>query len=141
MDHHAMAGNRNLSREPAAAVCQRCNNGAGLGQPSGKVPGHVIDVELPDHDMAKELAEMESRAQFAVGEDHDATQVLMYLARRLRPDHDPHTTPATTVLSIRVWSLAHPAALTGGMELDKAGTPLWIGMPDALPRVGNRRTC
>jgi hypothetical protein len=101
----------------------------------------VIDVELPEHDMAKELAEMESRAQSAVGEDHDATLVLMYLARRLRPGHDPHAAPATTVLSITVWSLAHSTALTGRIELDEAGTPRWIGMPDALPRAGNRRTC
>ncbi len=107
---------------------------AGLERP-------VIDVELPEHDKAKELAEMDSSAQCAVGEDHDATLVLMYLARRVRPGQDPHAAPPATVLAITAWSLSHPTALTGRVKLDDAGTPLWIGVPDALPRAGKRRTC
>ena len=54
--------------------------------------------------------------------------------------HDPHAAPTTAVLSITVWSLAHATALTGRIELDEAGTPVWIGMPDALPRTAGRRT-
>ena len=101
----------------------------------------VIDVELLEHDTAEVVTEMESRAQSAVGDDHDATLVLMYLARRMRPGHDPHAAPATPVLAITVWSLAHATALTGRIDLDEAGTPVWIGLPDTLPRAGNRRTC
>ncbi|WP_156901720.1 hypothetical protein [Azohydromonas australica] len=101
----------------------------------------VIDVELPMRGAGKDLAKMESTAQLAVGENHDATLVLMYLARRMRPGRGWHAAPAKTILAITVWSLAHTTALTGRIELDEAGTPLWIGMPDALPRAGNRRTC
>jgi hypothetical protein len=42
-----------------------------------------------------------------------------------------------TVLSIMVWSLAHATALTGRIELDVVVTPVWIGRPDTLPRVGS----
>jgi hypothetical protein len=101
----------------------------------------VIDIDLSEHDTARHLAEMKSRAELAVGEGHDATLVLMYLARRVRPGHAPHAAPPRTVLSITVWSLAHATALTGRIELDEAGTPVWIGMPDALPRSGNQSTC
>jgi hypothetical protein len=99
----------------------------------------VIDVEPSRHDTVEGLAEMESRAQFAVGEDHDATLVLMHLARRPRPGHDPHAAPATPVLAITVWSLEHPVAVTGHIEFDEAGTPVSVNEPCALPRTGNRR--
>lgn len=93
----------------------------------------VIDVEPSRHDTVEGLAEMESRAGFAVGEDHDATLVLMHLARRPRPGHDPHAAPATLVLAITVWSLAHPVAVTRHIELDVAGMPVWVGARTALP--------
>ena len=99
----------------------------------------IIDVEPSLHDTVDAVAEMESRAQFAVGEEHDATLVLMYLARRPRPGHDPHAAPATPVLAITVWSLAHPVAVTGHIELDEAGAPVWVDAPWALPRTGSRR--
>ncbi len=84
----------------------------------------VIDVEPSRHDTVEGLAEMESRAQFAVGEGHDATLVLMFLSHRLRPGHDPHAAPPTPVLVITVWSLAHPVAVAGHIELDEAGLPV-----------------
>ena len=99
----------------------------------------VIDVEPSRHDTVEGLAEMESRAQFAVGEGQDATLVLMYLSSKPRPGHDPHAAPATPVLAITVWSLAHPLAVAGHIELDEAGTPAWIDAPYALPRTGSRR--
>jgi hypothetical protein len=101
----------------------------------------VIDIDLSEQDTARNLAEMESMARLAVGKGGDATLVLMYLARRVRPGHDPHAAPPRTVLSITMWSLAHPTALTGHIELDEADTPVWIGVPDALPRSGNQSTC
>jgi hypothetical protein len=100
----------------------------------------VIDLELPGHDTAQDLMTMESRAQRAVGDGHDATLVLMYLARRVRPGHDLHAAPAPTGLAITVWSLAHTTALTGRIELDEARKPVWIGAPEALPRTAGRGT-
>jgi hypothetical protein len=99
----------------------------------------VIDIEPSLHDTVEGLADMESRAQLAVGEGQDATLVLMYLAHRPRPGHDPHAAPATLVLAITVWSLAHPVAVTGHIELDEAGTPVWINKPCTVLRTGDRR--
>ena len=98
----------------------------------------VIDLELPGHDTAKDLEAMESRAQCAVGDGHDATLVLRYLARRVRPGHDPHAAPAPTGLTITMWSLAHATALMGRIELDEARKPVWIGAPEAVPRTSGR---
>jgi hypothetical protein len=99
----------------------------------------VIDVAPSRHDTVEGLAEMESRAQFAVGEGHDATLVLMYLSRKPRPGHDPHAAPATQVLAITVWSLAHPVAVAGHIEFDEAGTPAWVDAPYALHRTSSHR--
>lgn len=100
----------------------------------------VIDIDLSEHDTARSLAELESRAKLAVGDGHDATLVLMYLSRRMRLGQTPHATPPRTVLSITLWSLAHPTALTGRIELDEAGMPVRIGTADALPRTASRGT-
>jgi hypothetical protein len=68
----------------------------------------VIDIDLSEHDTTRNLAEMQSRANLAVGKGDDATLVLMYLARRVRPGHAPHAAPPRTVLSITMWSLHTP---------------------------------
>jgi hypothetical protein len=95
----------------------------------------VIDVEPPHDHTVEDLAELESRAAFAVGEGHDATLVVTYLARRMPAgDGMQGGTPSTPVLTLAVRSQEHPVALTGDIELDEAGTPVSIGMPDALPR-------
>ncbi|WP_157270127.1 hypothetical protein [Azohydromonas aeria] len=99
----------------------------------------VIDVEPPRHDTVEGLAEIESRAEFAVGEDHDATLVLMELTSRPRTGHGPHAAPNPPVLTITVWSLAHSMAVTGDIELDVAGTPVRIGTAALLPRANARR--
>ena len=91
----------------------------------------VIDVEPPHDYTAQDLAELESRAAFAVGESHDATLVVVGRARRLPPMPG---TPSMPVLTLSMWSLEHPVALTGDIELDEAGTPVRIGLPDALSR-------
>jgi hypothetical protein len=61
--------------------------------------------------LAEGLAEMEFRAEFAVGEDHDATLVLIDMIQRMPPDRAPSPALATPVLAIMVWSLAHPVAV------------------------------
>lgn len=99
----------------------------------------VIDAEPSRHDTADGLAEMESRAEFAVGEDHDATLVLMELGSRPRTGHGPHAAPNTSVLAITVWSLAHSMAVTGHIELGVAGSPMRIGTAALLPRANARR--
>jgi hypothetical protein len=91
----------------------------------------VIDVEPPHDHTVEDLAELESRAAFAVGEGCDATLVVMDRARRMPPMQGK---PSTPVLILSMWSLEHPVALTGDIELDEAGTPVRIGVPDALPR-------
>lgn len=92
----------------------------------------VIGIEPSGHDTVEELLEMESRAQFAVGEDHEAILALMSLAREPQPGHDPHATP---VLAITVWSLAHPVALMGHIELHAAGASTRIGASMPLPKT------
>ncbi|WP_157269016.1 hypothetical protein [Azohydromonas aeria] len=94
----------------------------------------VIDVEPPHDHTVEDLAELESRAAFAVGEDHDATLVVMHLATRLPLSGDEQATPSLPVLTVSVWSLEHPVALTGDIELDEAGAPVRIGLPGRLPR-------
>lgn len=85
----------------------------------------LIDVEPPQDHSTEDLAELESRAAFAVGEGHGATLVVMHRIDRAS---------SAPVLTLSLWSLEHPVALTGDIELDKAGTPVRIGLPDALPR-------
>ena len=97
----------------------------------------VIDVEPPQPHSAQDLAELESRAEFVVGEGHDATLVVMGLTREGLAGHDPHAVPATPLLTITAWSLAHQLGVTGTIELDVAGTPVWIGDPYVVTREGN----
>lgn len=85
----------------------------------------VMDVEPPPDHSTDDLAELESRAAFAVGEGHDATLVVMNRITR---------GSAAIVLTLSLWSLDHPVALTGEIEIDEAGRPVRIGLPDALPR-------
>lgn len=94
----------------------------------------LIDIEPPHDYTVEDLAALESRAALAVGEGHDATLVVMYLTRKMQPLDDVQATSPTPVLTLSVWSLEHPVALTGDIELDEAGTPMRIGLPDALPR-------
>jgi hypothetical protein len=100
----------------------------------------LIDLEPPLHHTAKDLAELESRAEFAVGDGHDATLVVMYLARVEPPRHEAHAFAPTSVLTIAVWSLAHPMALMGHIDLDEAGTPMWIGAPIIFSKSASRGT-
>jgi hypothetical protein len=94
----------------------------------------VIDVEPPHDHTVEDLAALESKAALAVGEGHDATLVVMYLTRKMPLLDDVQETPSTPVLALSVWSLAHPVALMGDIELGETGTPVRIGRPDALPR-------
>lgn len=94
----------------------------------------VLDIEPPHDHTVEDLAELESRAAFAVGEGHDATLVVTYLARRTLAGEDMRKTQSTPVLALAVWSLEHPVALTGDIKLNEAGTPVRIGLPDAVPR-------
>jgi hypothetical protein len=48
----------------------------------------LIDIEPPAHPTVEDLAELESRAEFAVGDGHDATLVAMNLARMESPRHE-----------------------------------------------------
>lgn len=98
----------------------------------------VIDFEPSRHSTDEVLAELESRAEFAVGEGHDATLVVMHLGSRELPDHDPHAASSTLVLTITAWSLAHRLGVTGAIELDAAGTPVWIGEPYVVVRSASR---
>lgn len=94
----------------------------------------IIDVEPPLLHLADGLQEFESRASLAVGDGSDATLVMMYLAEMVwagREGKPPTTSPG---LAITVWSLAHPMAVMGHIELDETGMPVHIGLPDALPR-------
>lgn len=86
----------------------------------------VMDIEPPRDHSTDDLAELESRAAFAVGEGHGATLVVM---NRIRRASSP------PVLTLSMWSLEHPVALTGDIEIDEAGRPVRIGLPDALPRA------
>lgn len=88
----------------------------------------LIDVEPPKDHTVEDLAELESRAAFTVGEGHDATLVVMNPARNAS---------SAPVLTLSMWSLAHPVALTGDIELDEAGIPVRIGAPTALPRTAD----
>jgi hypothetical protein len=97
----------------------------------------VLDVEPPHDHTVEDLAELESRAAFAVGEGHDATLVVTYLPRRTLAGDELTETQATPVLALAVWSLEHPVALTGDIKLNEAGTPVRIGLPDAVPRSRN----
>ncbi|MDZ5455074.1 hypothetical protein [Azohydromonas lata] len=47
---------------------------------------------------------------------------------------DAQDAPLTPELALSVWNLEHPVALTGFIELDQAGIPMRIGLPDTLPR-------
>lgn len=85
----------------------------------------LIDIEPPPDHSAEDLAELESRAAFAAGEGHGATLVVISGIRKVS---------SASVLTLSVWSLEHPVALTGDIEVDEAGTPVRIGLPDALPR-------
>jgi hypothetical protein len=100
----------------------------------------VIDVEPPPHYTVEDLTDLESRAAFAVGDGHDATLVVMYLARVEVPRHEAQVASPTSVLAITVWSLAHPVALMGHIDLDEAGAPMWIGTPVNLSRAASRGT-
>jgi hypothetical protein len=97
----------------------------------------VIDVAPSRPHTADDLVELESTAEFAVGQGHDATLVVMDLAGKVLPRHDPHAVPATPVLTITVWSLAHHLGVTGTIELDSVGTPIWIGKPYVVARTGS----
>jgi hypothetical protein len=94
----------------------------------------IIDIEPPLLLLADGLQEFESRARLAVGDGNDATLVMMYLAEMVRVGRDGQPPTTSPGLAITVWSLAHPMAVTGHIELDEAGTPVRIGLPDALPR-------
>ena len=59
----------------------------------------VIDVELPHDYTAQDLAELESRAAFAVGEGHDVTLAVVGRARRMPPMPG---TPSMPVLTLSV---------------------------------------
>jgi hypothetical protein len=98
----------------------------------------LIDVEPPAHHSVEDLAELESRAQLTVGDGHDATLVVMYLACVESPRHEAQAVSPTSVLAITVWSLAHPVAVMGHVDLDETGAPMWIGTPIALPRTASR---
>jgi hypothetical protein len=68
----------------------------------GALERAVIDVEASQLDTVEGLAQTESRAQLAVGKDHDTPLVLMDFGRKPQPGHDPHTALATPVLAITV---------------------------------------
>ena len=100
----------------------------------------LIDVEPPPHHTVEDLVELESRAELAVGDSHDATLVVMYLDRVEVPRHEAHAAAPTSVLAITVWSLAHPVALMGHIDLSQVGAPMGIGTPINLPRTASRGT-
>jgi hypothetical protein len=100
----------------------------------------LIDVEPPPHPTVEDLAELESRAELAVGDGHDATLVVMDLARIESPRHEAQAASPTSALVITVWSLGHPVALMGHVDLDEAGAPMRIGTPLNLCRTTSRGT-
>jgi hypothetical protein len=97
----------------------------------------IIDIEPAYSHLADGLQELESRASLAVGDGNDATLVVMYLAEMVwvgREGQPPTTSPA---LAITVWSLAHPVAVAGNIDLDEYGTPIRINVPSAQRRTGS----
>jgi hypothetical protein len=100
----------------------------------------VIDIEPPHDHTVEDLAELEPRAAFVVGEGHDATLVAMQLPRRMPSVNDMQAIPSTPVLTLSVWSLEHPVALAGTIELTEAGTPMPVSEPCTLLRTAGRRT-
>jgi hypothetical protein len=107
---------------------------------AGGLERALIDVEPPLDHTVEDLAELESRAEFAVGDGHDATLVVMDLARVGSPRLEAPAASPTLVLVITVWSLAHPVALMGHIDLDEAGAPMRIGTPIHLSRIASRDT-
>jgi hypothetical protein len=95
----------------------------------------IMDVESTEIDLAQHLEEFESSAEFVAGEDDDAILVAIWLANNVwvgRDGESPKTTPA---LAITAWSLAHPVAVAGTIDLDEAGTPLRTNEPFSLLRA------
>jgi hypothetical protein len=100
----------------------------------------LIDIEPPAHPTVEDLAELESRAEFAVGDGHEAMLVMMILTRVALPRHEAPAASPTSVLTITVWSLAHPVTLMGQVDLDEFGAPMRVGTPFNLPRTASRDT-
>jgi hypothetical protein len=64
----------------------------------------------------------------------------MYLARVEVPRHAMPAAAPALVLAITVWSLAHPVALIGHIDLGEAGAPMWIGTFFKVSRTASRGT-